>query len=98
MPGDERLFYLVIACEVALVEETLFRGDLLGRLSTRWGAVAAIVISSALFAIFHGTLAPLPLGMKFVFGVLWSVLAIKTKSLVPGAIAHWLLWVVVGNN
>jgi membrane protease YdiL (CAAX protease family) len=98
MPWDERVVYLILGSKVAFVEETLFRGDLLGRLSSKWGMVAGIVISSVLFALFHRTLAPTPLAMKFVIGVLFSVSTIKSQSLVPSAIAHWLLWVIVGNN
>jgi hypothetical protein len=32
-----------------------------------------VVLSSILFALFHRTLAPVPLGMKFVLGVSFAV-------------------------
>jgi membrane protease YdiL (CAAX protease family) len=98
MPVSERVFYVVAGAKVAFVEETLFRGDLLGKLSLRTSIVAGVALSSILFALYHRTLAPVPLGMKFVLGTIFAVFTIRTRSLIPSAIAHWLLWIIVGNN
>lgn len=98
IPLPERLFYLVAGAKVAFVEETLFRGDLLGKLAQRSSVVVAVLLSSSLFALFHRTLAPVPLGMKLVLGVIFAVFTLRTRSLVPSAIGHWLLWVIVGDN
>jgi membrane protease YdiL (CAAX protease family) len=98
IPISERLVYVIAGAKVAFVEETLFRGDLLGKLQLRFGVVASVVLSSILFASFHRTLVPVPLAMKFVLGVSFAVFTLGSRSLVPSALGHWLLWVIVGNN
>lgn len=98
IPLSERLVYLIAGAKVAFVEETLFRGDLLGKLAQRTGAVVGVLLSSMLFALFHRTLAPVPLAMKLVLGVIFAVFTLRTRSLIPSALGHWLLWVIVGDN
>jgi membrane protease YdiL (CAAX protease family) len=87
-----------MGAKVAFVEETLFRGDLLASLRRRMGTNAAIVVSSAVFAIFHRTLEPVPLVMKFLMGALFAIATTRTRSLVPAALAHALLWAIVADN
>jgi len=98
MPFEERLGYLLAGLKVAFVEEIVFRGDLLGRISERAGVVAGVVLSSAVFALYHRTLAPVPLVMKGVFGLIFAVFTLRTRSLVPSVLGHWWLWVIVGDN
>lgn len=80
---------LLTALIPAFVEELLFRGYLQRRLLERWSPIAAIGISSVLFALMHldsihHIVAVLPLG------VLLGVLAYRTKSIVPGILFHGL--------
>lgn len=98
MPVSERATYLLAGAKVAFVEETLFRGDLLGKLSRRTGVCLAVAASSVVFALYHRTLAAVPFGMKIALGVIFSVFTLRTRSLVPSAIGHWWLWVIVGDN
>jgi membrane protease YdiL (CAAX protease family) len=98
IPVAERAFYVVAGAKVAFVEETLFRGDLLGKLSLRASRVASVVLSSMLFALYHRSLAPVPLGMKFVLGSIFAVFTLRTRSLIPSAMGHWLLWIIVADN
>lgn len=98
IPLSERLFLIVAGTKVAIVEETLFRGDLLGRLVDRWGPALGVVVSSVIFALYHRTFATVPLSMKLVFGLIFAVTTLKSRSLVPSTIGHTLLWVIVGNN
>jgi membrane protease YdiL (CAAX protease family) len=98
LPIGRRVWFTVMGAKVAFVEETLFRGDLLKALTARMGTTAGIVVSSIVFAFFHRTLEPVPLVMKFFMGVMFAVSAAKTGSLVPGALAHWLLWAIVADN
>jgi hypothetical protein len=54
MPLSERTLYLVAGAKVAFVEETLFRGDLLGRLRVHAPlALAHSVGTRALAALGH---------------------------------------------
>jgi membrane protease YdiL (CAAX protease family) len=98
LPVGRRVWFTVMGAKVAFVEETLFRGDLLESLRRRMGTNAAIVVSSAVFAIFHRTLEPVPLVMKFLMGVLFAIATTRTRSLVPAALAHALLWAIVADN
>lgn len=98
MPLSERATYLIAGAKVAFVEETVFRGDLLGRLSERTGVCVSVALSSIVFALYHRTFAAVPLGMKVVLGVIFALFTVRTRSLVPSALGHWWLWVIVGDN
>jgi membrane protease YdiL (CAAX protease family) len=94
----QRVFFALMGVKIAFFEETLFRGDLLGALSRRLGALPAIILSSVAFALYHRTLAPVPLMMKFVMGFIFAFAASRTRSLVPSALAHALIWAILCNN
>jgi membrane protease YdiL (CAAX protease family) len=98
MPLGRRLYFAVMGSKVAFVEETLFRGDLLRAVESRFGGAAAVVASSAVFAVYHRTLEPVPLAMKFLMGLLFAASALRTRSLLPSTLAHALLWAIVCDN
>lgn len=98
MPVEERLFFFAAGVRNAFVEESLFRGDLLPALTARVGAPAAVVVSAAMFALFHRSLDPLPLGMKFGFGLLFGWSAARTGSLLPSALSHAGMWTILGDS
>ncbi|MDD5484246.1 MAG: type II CAAX endopeptidase family protein [Kiritimatiellae bacterium] len=85
--GWSLFFLLLLAVVVApVVEETLFRGILLPVLMKKTGPGAAVVISSALFALVHQHLpsfAPL-----FVLAVVLSMLYISSGSLWTPIVLH----------
>lgn len=98
MPAGERTFFTIMGAKVAFAEETLFRGLLLPALARKTGTVLAILLSSAVFAIYHGNL-PLPfLLMKTVQGTLFAVFTVTSRSLLPAWIGHSLLWAIAGDN
>jgi len=66
-----------------IVEEFAFRGFLLSRWLRKYGAKKAIVLSSMIFAISHIEI----LG-GFVFGVLLSLIYLRTRSLFGPIIVH----------
>lgn len=88
-----------LALAVALVAAfSLFRGLLLQSLSAKWGRVAAVVLSSVLFAVFHRITAPPFLLLKFLFGAVSAVSVVLTRSLIPTAIAHAAMWAIFGDT
>lgn len=93
----QRVFFTVAGIRNAFFEETLFRGDLSKAIEVRFGAIAAVVLSSAVFALHHRTLSPISLGMKFAMGAIWALSAIRMKTLVPSALSHALTWAIVAN-
>jgi len=79
---------LVLALVPAFCEEILVRGAIARGLAGRFGPVAAVVLSSAYFAVLHLSLArALP---TLVLGGFLSVIVLRTGSLVPAMLIHAL--------
>jgi membrane protease YdiL (CAAX protease family) len=70
-----------------IIEELTFRGLLYGTLRTRLGAWPAALLSAAIFALPHGYAAAGSLSV-LLSGVLWAVAYERTRSLLPGLLAH----------
>ena len=76
------------SCVVApVVEELLFRGVLYGTLRIRLGPLPATLASAALFALAHGY-GLVGFASVFVSGVLWALAYERTRSVLPGMLAH----------
>lgn len=71
-----------------LVEEFLFRGVVLGKLRF-FGDAFALFLSSALFAIMHGNIIQIP--FAFIVGLVLAFLTIKTNSLLPAMVVHFIV-------
>jgi hypothetical protein len=70
-----------------LLEEIVFRGLLYGTLRRWVGWPAAAVLSAAVFAAAHGY-GVAGFGSVFASGIMWAVAYEKTRSLLPGMVAH----------
>ena len=88
----------VMPVTVALAEETLYRGVALHALTDRRGPVLAVLITAACFGLQHAALSPSsPAEMlarvlaTFVLGVLFAVLALRLRRLLPLIVAHWAI-------
>lgn len=80
---------LLIAVTPALFEETLFRG--IGVQTMRregWGTGAIVLVSGALFSLFHGN--PVQTVYQFLCGCAYALLAVRSKSVYPTMLAHFL--------
>ena len=84
-----------------VAEEFLFRGLIMQRWAYRWGTRTGVMASSALFALGHGEWVG-----HFVFGVVMSLLYLRTRRLWVPIAAHAihnfalavpLLWRVIGH-
>lgn len=69
------------------VEEFIFRGVILNRLSKLWGIKVSIVLSSCIFGLFH---ARLSFFNMFIFGMMMTLLYIRTENLLIPISAHFL--------
>ena len=82
-----------------VIEELTFRGLLYATFRTRLSMWPAALLSAAIFALPHGYAAAGSLSV-LLSGVLWAVAYERTRSLLPGLIAHSAnnvmstLWVV----
>lgn len=81
------LYVLVVAVMPAFVEEFAFRGIVMGVLRP-YSEGLAILISSAAFALMHGNFVQLP--FTFCCGLVFAFIDIKTNSLLPSIIVHFL--------
>lgn len=80
---------LVIAVLPAVLEETVFRGILSRQMTeSGWGTVATVLISGALFSLFHHN--PEQTIYQFICGMCFALLALRAGSILPGAVAHFL--------
>ena len=81
------IFYLTVALLPALAEEFAFRGVIMGALRRHSDALA-LLVSSAAFALMHGNFVQMP--FTFCCGLVFGFIAIKTNSLLPTIIIHFL--------
>ena len=77
----------LVAASPAICEECLFRGPILRGLRTRFDAAAAVVLTAALFGLFH--LDIYRLIPTTVLGVLLGTIALESGSIVPAMVAHF---------
>ncbi len=70
----------------ALVEEMIFRGYILGTFRPH-GDGLAVVLSAALFALFHGNVLQIP--FAFILGLAMGYLTVQTDSIWPAVLLHF---------
>jgi membrane protease YdiL (CAAX protease family) len=84
---------------VPITEEILFRGLILGAFEIAYGPARAVVLSSVSFGLWHlknvfwlseYQLIHQMLYTTLIFGPVTAVLALKTRTIWPGAILHYL--------
>lgn len=80
---------LVIAALPAIFEETLFRGILVGDMRRNgWGTAGIVLISGALFALFHQN--PAQTVYQFICGACFALVALRSGSMLPTVLSHFL--------
>jgi membrane protease YdiL (CAAX protease family) len=88
-----RISYAIMAVGFApFAEEYLFRGLLFRALDREWGGWRAVIGSAAFFAIYHGPLSWLPVGL---LGVANALIFKKTGRLMPAVVLHMVYNAVV---
>lgn len=91
--------YFLLALVPGVWEELAFRGLILTRLQARFKPGMAIFFSAFFFAIFHfSSLVVQPLSeviggviMAFFFGLAWGVMKVRTGSVLPAILSHYLV-------
>ena len=79
---------LIIAVLPAIFEETLFRGIITGGMHAGgWGTVPIVLISGALFSLFHTN--PEQTIYQFVCGVCFALIALRAGSILPSIVSHF---------
>ncbi|MBQ4155854.1 MAG: CPBP family intramembrane metalloprotease, partial [Clostridia bacterium] len=93
-------FIFILICSAifpALVEEFAFRGMILGSLK-KFGDWPAILISSIVFAVFHGNFVQIP--FAFLVGVALGIIVVISGSIWTSILAHFLInaYAVIANQ
>ncbi|KNF08257.1 putative metal-dependent membrane protease [Gottschalkia purinilytica] len=70
-----------------IIEEFMFRGVMLNRLSIRWSVASSIIASSILFGILHNSLGAIG---AIVFGIMVSLIYLKYKNILIVMFIHFL--------
>ncbi|MDM5153988.1 CPBP family glutamic-type intramembrane protease [Bacillus sp. DX1.1] len=80
------VFSFISACIFApIMEEVIFRGFFLNRMTYKWGIKRAIIISSLIFGLGHFDVIG-----AFLFGVIMCLLYIKTRNIWTNIAVHAL--------
>ena len=84
----------IIVCMLMVVligpvlEEVLFRGIIFRKLRSRWTFIPAMIASSALFALAHVQMEPIPFMVRMTLSFLACYGCERTGSIAPGIMAH----------
>ena len=90
--GLKQSYFVMAVLFAPFAEEYLFRGLLFRALDREWGGWRAVLGSAAFFAIYHGPLSWLPVGL---LGVANALLFKKTGRLAPAIVLHMVYNAVV---
>ena len=82
------LYFISIAVVPPIIEEFIFRGAILGSIRKLHGDTPAIIVSAALFGLAHANFVQTP--VTFLTGLVLGYLTVKTGSIVPSMILHFL--------
>jgi membrane protease YdiL (CAAX protease family) len=100
---DSRWFVVILALVPGLWEELAFRGLMLTNLQQRYRQWIAIVISSALFGLFHISnlllrdldQVVMEMIMAAAISIGWGYAVVKTGSVVPAMVSHYCINVAI---
>lgn len=81
------LYIVSISVVPTLIEEFAFRGIILGSLR-KYGDGFAIIVSSALFGLFHANFYQIP--FAFITGLIMGFLTVRLNSILPAMIIHFI--------
>lgn len=79
---------IIIALIPATMEELLFRGLILKNCEASAGTIASVLLSGFAFSLFHGS--PEQTVYQFVLGCLFAFVAVKSGSILPAILMHFI--------
>ena len=96
--ATEALAFTALVCTVSLCEEFLFRGFVFAVFQQvfRGSVPAAVIGSSALFAVAHLYQGRRGISTTFLLGTILALARLSTHSLAPGIIVHFVVDLLAG--
>jgi membrane protease YdiL (CAAX protease family) len=94
----QRVFFALMGALAAFGEETIFRGILQPTLQTKLGRWGGLTLTALIFGAYHLKFAPVVLLGKVAVGLVLGGLREKTGRLWAPAVAHALIWAVLGTT
>jgi membrane protease YdiL (CAAX protease family) len=99
MPGNisEAIIFVVLVFTVSACEEFLYRGFMFAVLQNLFrSTIAALLLSSIFFGVGHLYQGRRGMFMTFLLGVIFAMARVYTGSLLPAAIAHFVVDFLAG--
>lgn len=95
---QQRVFFALMGLIAAIPEETIFRGIMQPTLQKKVGRWSGILLTAVIFAVYHVQFSfALPrLISHFCHGLILGLLRERTGTLWAPAIAHALVWMILG--
>jgi uncharacterized protein len=93
----ERGLWTVMALTAGVCEEIFFRGYLLSVGTSIVGLVGAVILTSLLFGLYHAYYGWKGIAQTGILGLILSVIALWSGSLIPGMIIHSTADLVSGD-
>ena len=95
---QQRVFFVLMGLIAAIPEETIFRGIVQPTLQAKVGRWPGILLTAVIFSVYHVHYAfTLPVIVSHTCsGVILGLLRERTGTLWAPAIAHALVWVILG--
>lgn len=87
--GNALIFFICISLIAPLAEELFFRGWMLRGFLANYSAAKSIWLTAVIFALFH--LNPWQAAVALPLGLLFGWLVLRTGSLAPGMIGHFMV-------
>jgi membrane protease YdiL (CAAX protease family) len=94
---SQRAVFAIVGVAIAVFEESIFRGYLQQELTARFGFPIALLLTAALYALYHfPAVQAVSVIARFGQGLVYGALRGRDRSLVTPALAHALCWAFVG--
>ncbi|TFG23718.1 MAG: CPBP family intramembrane metalloprotease [Promethearchaeota archaeon] len=101
-PSDGRAGWLLLVAAInpGFFEEIGFRGIMFSNLEKKYKGCGVVILSAILFGLFHLgslTIGENPMNVIFLvimattFGLAWGYMRLKTESIIPSMIVHYLI-------
>lgn len=89
--SKQMLYIFYLAVTAGFFEEIIYRGLAMREIAKAGlGGIWQVLISAAVFASIHWSIGWFTMTVAFIFGIIWGILYLRYRSLLPIMIAHFI--------